>query len=230
MLRIREAIVVEGRYDKNTLSQMVDTVIVETSGFGIFKDKERLALLRRLAEKRGLIVLTDPDGAGFVIRNRIKGEIPAKYLKHAYIPDVYGKERRKRRGGKEGKLGVEGMRPEVLEAALRRAGATFLEEGGTCAPSPGLTKADLYAAGLSGRPDSGARRLALLRRGRQSGGRSCSTGWSCPNGSPPTPCWRCSTPCLRLESWRIRFGEQMRKNFPEIRKKDLTKKLSCAIL
>ena len=195
MLRIREAIVVEGRYDKNTLSQMVDTVIVETSGFGIFKDKERLALLRRLAEKRGLIVLTDPDGAGFVIRSHLKGSIPPEQVKHAYVPDVYGKERRKRRGGKEGKLGVEGMRPEVLEAALRRAGATFLDE-----------------------------------TGRRSGGRSCSTGWSCPNGSPPTPCWRCSTPCLRLGSWRIRFGEQMRKNFPEIRKKDLTKKLSCAIL
>ena len=94
MLRIREAIVVEGRYDKNTLSQMVDTVIVETSGFGIFKDKERLALLRRLAEKRGLIVLTDPDGAGFVIRSHLKGSIPPELVKHAYVPDVYGKERR----------------------------------------------------------------------------------------------------------------------------------------
>ncbi len=135
MLRIREAIVVEGRYDKNTLSQMVDTVIVETSGFGIFKDKERLALLRRLAEKRGLIVLTDPDGAGFVIRSHLKGSIPPEQVKHAYVPDVYGKERRKRRGGKEGKLGVEGMRPEVLEAALRRAGATFLDETGRPPPN-----------------------------------------------------------------------------------------------
>ena len=217
MLRIREAIVVEGRYDKNTLSQMVDTVIVETSGFGIFKDKERLALLRRLAEKRGLIVLTDPDGAGFVIRSHLKGSIPPEQVKHAYVPDVYGKERRKRRGGKEGKLGVEGMRPEVLEAALRRAGATFLDETGEAAPKrQAITKADLMACPAG--------------RGRRSGGRSCSTGWSCPNGSPPTPCWRCSTPCLRLGSWRIRFGEQMRKNFPEIRKKDLTKKLSCAIL
>ena len=217
MLRIREAIVVEGRYDKNTLSQMVDTVIVETSGFGIFKDKERLALLRRLAEKRGLIVLTDPDGAGFVIRSHLRGSIPPEQVKHAYVPDVYGKERRKRQGGKEGKLGVEGMRPEVLEAALRRAGATFLDETGEAAPKrQAITKADLMALGLSGGPGAA--------------GRSCSTGWNCPNGSPPTPCWRCSTPCLRLGSWRIRFGEQMRKNFPEIRKKDLTKKLSCAIL
>ena len=154
MLHIREAVVVEGRYDKNALSQVVDTLILETAGFGIFKDRDQMALLRRAAERRGLIVLTDSDGAGFVIRSRIK----------SCIPDVYGKERRKKQRGREGKLGVEGMPPQVLIQSLRRAGATFLEEGGTCAPSPGLTKADLYAAGLSGRPDSGARRLALLRR------------------------------------------------------------------
>lgn len=127
MLKIREAIVVEGRYDKNTLSQVVDTLILETAGFGIFRDPERMALLRRAAERRGLIVLTDSDGAGFVIRNRIKGSIPGQYLKHAYIPDCYGKEKRKRKWGKEGKLGVEGMSPQVLEQVLRRAGATFLE-------------------------------------------------------------------------------------------------------
>ena len=165
MLRIREAIVVEGRYDKNTLSQLVDTVIIETSGFGIFKDKERLALLRRLAEKRGLIVLTDPDGAGFVIRNRLRGSIPAERVKHAYVPDIYGKERRKRQGGKEGKLGVEGMSPRVLEEALRRAGATFLDEEGAAAPpARPITKADLFALGLSGGPGAAERRHALLRR------------------------------------------------------------------
>ena len=165
MLRIREAIVVEGRYDKNTLSQMVDTMIVETSGFGIFKDKERLALLRRLAEKRGLIVLTDPDGAGFVIRSHLKGSIPPEQVKHAYVPDVYGKERRKRQGGKEGKLGVEGMRPEVLEAALRRAGATFLDETGEAAPKrQAITTADLMALGLSGGPGAAERRKELLHR------------------------------------------------------------------
>ena len=149
MLHIREAVVVEGRYDKNALSQVVDTLILETAGFGIFKDRDQMALLRRAAERRGLIVLTDSDGAGFVIRSRIKSCIPGQYLKHAYIPDVYGKERRKKQRGREGKLGVEGMPPQVLIQSLRRAGATFLEEGGTCAPSPGLTKADLYAAGLS---------------------------------------------------------------------------------
>ena len=163
MLRIREAIVVEGRYDKNTLSQLVDTVIVETGGFGIFKDRERLALLRRLAEKRGLIVLTDPDGAGFVIRNRLRGSIPAEWVKHAYVPDIYGKERRKRQGGKEGKLGVEGMRPQVLEAALRRAGATFLDEEAGEPPRRPITKAELFALGLSGGPGAAERRRALLR-------------------------------------------------------------------
>ena len=109
MLRIQEAIVVEGRYDKNTLAQLVDTVIMDTRGFGIFKDAQRLALLRRLAQRRGLIVLTDPDGAGFVIRNYLRGSIPPGQVKHAYIPDVAGKERRKRRPGREGKLGVEGL-------------------------------------------------------------------------------------------------------------------------
>lgn len=165
MLKIKEAIVVEGRYDKNTLSQVVDTLILETGGFHIFKDPEQMALLRKAGQRRGLIVLTDSDGAGFVIRNRIRGSIPAKYVKHAYIPDVYGKERRKRQRGKEGKLGVEGMPPQVLEEVLRRAGATFLDESA----QPGqsgvpLTKADLMAAGLTGRPDSGERRLALLRK------------------------------------------------------------------
>ena len=109
MVKIKEAIVVEGRYDKNTLSQIVDAPILETSGFGIFKDKQQMALLRRVAQTRGLIVFTDSDGAGFVIRNHIKSAIPGKYLKHAYIPDIPGKEKRKASPGKEGKLGVEGM-------------------------------------------------------------------------------------------------------------------------
>ena len=164
MLKIQEAIVVEGRYDKNTLSQVVDTLILETRGFGIFKDPERMALLRRAAEKRGLIVLTDSDGAGFVIRNRIKRASPGQYLKHAYIPDVYGKERRKRQRGREGKLGVEGMSPQVLVQVLHRAGATFLDENSLEREGPALTKADLFAAGLTGRTDSAQRRQALLRQ------------------------------------------------------------------
>ncbi len=164
MFRIREAIVVEGRYDKNTLSQVVDTVILETAGFGVFKNQELVALLRRLAEERGLIVLTDSDGAGFLIRSRLKSALPQDRVKHAYIPDVYGKERRKRAPGKEGKLGVEGMTPAVLVEVLRRAGATFLEEeAGGRGPKGGITKADLYALGLSGGPDAARRRQALLK-------------------------------------------------------------------
>lgn len=170
MLRIQEAIVVEGRYDKNTLSQLVDTVILETSGFGIFKNDELTALLRRLAAIRGLVILTDSDGAGFVIRNHLKSSLPKQGVRHAYIPDMYGKERRKRAPGKEGKLGVEGMPPTVLEEALRRAGCTFLEDKGEdkgtvpVSSSPSITKADLMSLGLTGMPDSAARRAALLKQ------------------------------------------------------------------
>ena len=162
MVKIREAIVVEGRYDKNTLSQILDATILETSGFGIFKDKQQMDLLRRVAEKRGLIVFTDSDGAGFVIRNHIKSAIPAKYLKHAYTPDIFGKERRKAAPGKEGKLGVEGMDREVILEALRRAGATF---EGESAPTDGqITKQDMMRVGLSGGKDSSAKRKALMQQ------------------------------------------------------------------
>lgn len=161
MVKIKEAIVVEGRYDKNTLAQIVDAPILETSGFGIFKDKQQLALLRKVAERRGLIVFTDSDGAGFVIRNHIKSAIPGKYLKHAYIPDIHGKERRKAAPGKEGKLGVEGMTAEVILSALRRSGATF--EGGISQWSGGITKQDLMDLGLSGGPGSSEKRLRLLK-------------------------------------------------------------------
>ena len=160
--RIREVIVVEGRYDRNTLLQAVDAAVVETGGFAVFNDREKTAYLRRLAEKRGLILLTDPDGAGFVIRNRLKGVIPPDRLKQAYIPDIYGKERRKKKGGKEGKLGVEGMPPQVLLEALRRAGAT-LEDGPAAPQRAGLTKADLLEKGLIG-PGSAEKRADLQRR------------------------------------------------------------------
>ncbi len=162
MVKIREAIVVEGRYDKNTLAQILDATILETSGFGIFKDKQQMDLLRQVAEKRGLIVFTDSDGAGFVIRNHIKSAIPAQYLKHAYIPDVFGKERRKASPGKEGKLGVEGMDREILLEALRRAGATF--EGEATATCGQITKQDMMALGLSGGKDSALKRKELMKQ------------------------------------------------------------------
>lgn len=163
MIRIREAVVVEGRYDKNTLSQILDAPILETSGFGIMKDKQQLALLRKVAANRGLIVFTDSDGAGFVIRNYLKSAIPAEQLKHAYIPDIAGRERRKSAPGKEGKLGVEGMRPEVIIAALRKAGATI--EGESASRTAGnITKQDFMELGLSGGPNSKEKRQKLLRR------------------------------------------------------------------
>ena len=162
MIKIREAIVVEGRYDKNTLSQIVDAPILETSGFGVFKDKKQLAFLRRVAQERGLIVFTDSDGAGFVIRNHLKSAIESQYLKHAYIPDIFGKERRKAAPGKEGKLGVEGMRPEVIIDALRNAGATI--EGESASVPQKITKQDLMALGLSGGENSSEKRLALLKK------------------------------------------------------------------
>ena len=162
MVKIKEAIVVEGRYDKNTLSQIVDAPILETAGFGIFKDKKQLALLRQVAEKRGLIVFTDSDGAGFVIRNHIKSAIPARFLKHAYIPDLAGKERRKREAGKEGKLGVEGMTKDVILESLRRAGATI--EGEDTPVQQSITKQDMMELGLSGGAGSSEKRAALLKK------------------------------------------------------------------
>lgn len=164
MRRLEEVIVVEGRYDKNALSQVVDAVILETSGFAVFHDRQKQALFRRLAEKRGLIVLTDSDGAGFVIRSFIKGCVPPERLKQAYIPDIPGKERRKSAPSKEGKLGVEGMRPQVLLQALERAGATFSDGEKQTLPAERISKADLYRLGLSGGPGSREKRSRLLKR------------------------------------------------------------------
>lgn len=163
MIKIREAIVVEGRYDKNTLSQIIDAPILETSGFGIMKDNQQLALLRKVSANRGLIVFTDSDGAGFVIRNYLKGAIPAEQLKHAYIPDIAGKEKRKAAPGKEGKLGVEGMQPEVIIDALRKAGATIEGESPMRAIGA-ITKQDFMELGLSGGANSKEKRLKLLKK------------------------------------------------------------------
>ena len=163
MVKLQEAIVVEGRYDKNTLSQLVEAPIFETNGFSIMKDKKKMSLLRQVAKSRGLIVFTDSDGAGFVIRNYIKGAISADQLKHAYIPEVFGKEKRKKTPGKEGKLGVEGMSPDVILQCLYRAGATVLGEK-NIVPAAEVTKQDLYELGLSGGTDSKRKRTELLKR------------------------------------------------------------------
>lgn len=162
MIKIKQAIVVEGKYDKNTLRQIVDAPIFTTDGFGIMNNRSQLELLRNIAKKRGLIILTDSDGAGFVIRNYLKGALPKDCVYHAYIPDIYGKERRKAAPGKEGKLGVEGMDPAIIEKALLEAGVEPDESGHT--QSQPICKADLFALGLSGRADSKERRRQLLKQ------------------------------------------------------------------
>ena len=161
MLKLKQAIVVEGKYDKNALRQLVDAPVFTTDGFGVMHNRAKLALLRSVAQKRGLIILTDPDGAGFVIRNYLKGALPKQGVYHAYVPDIAGKERRKRSPGKEGKLGVEGMRPEVLLEVLRRAGATFEDAPEAELARVPITKQDLYLLHLTGWPDSAARRAQL---------------------------------------------------------------------
>ena len=163
MIKVNEVIIVEGRYDKNTLSQIIDGTIIETEGFGIFSDKQKLALFRRLAETRGLVVLTDSDGAGFVIRNYLKGAIDPKYVKHAYIPEVLGKEKRKSSPSKEGKLGVEGMSREVIVSALTRAGVN-IDEAESGSKTEIITKTDLFELGLSGGKGSSEKRQALLKK------------------------------------------------------------------
>ncbi len=164
MYKIREAIVVEGRYDKAALSSYLDALILVTDGFGLFNDPDKLALLRRLADERGLVVLTDPDGAGFVIRNHIKSAVDPSRIKHAYIPDVPGRERRKKTASREGKLGVEGVEPALVLEALRRAGVQLEDEPERTREQGGMTKADMYALGLSGTPDSARLRRLLLKR------------------------------------------------------------------
>lgn len=166
MIQIKEAILVEGKYDVNTVRQIVDTIVIEAGGFRIFGDKEKILMLRRIAEKRGLIIMTDSDGAGFVIRNHIKSALPKHMIKNAYIPDVLGKEKRKTAASKEGKLGVEGMPRDVIEQALRKAGATFLSQPVLAEKenaAPKITKTDFFEWGISGGKNSNHIRKKLLK-------------------------------------------------------------------
>ena len=161
--KLRQAIVVEGKYDQNTLRQIVDAPIFTTNGFADMKDPALLRLLRQAAQTTGLVILTDSDGAGFLIRNTLKSALPETGVLHAYIPDLPGKEKRKAAPGKEGLLGVEGMTPEILLKALRNAGAEFAD-GSTPPPArEPITKQDLFALGLSGGPESAKKRAALLK-------------------------------------------------------------------
>ena len=161
--KLRQAIVVEGKYDQNTLRQLVDTAIFTTNGFTDMKDPALLRLLRQAAQTTGLIILTDSDGAGFLIRNTLKSALPETGVLHAYIPDLPGKEKRKAAPGKEGLLGVEGMTPEILLKALRDAGADFEDGSAPPAKAEPITKQDLFTLGLSGGPESAKKRAALLK-------------------------------------------------------------------
>lgn len=164
MIKIKEAVIVEGKYDKIRLSSLIDGLIITTDGFGIFKDKEKMQMLRRLAETRGLLIITDSDSAGFVIRNHLKSCISPNLIKHAYIPDIFGKERRKTERSKEGKLGVEGMSTEVLTAALQKAGVVCTDDSNSDEPENRrmITRQDFFRAGLSGGDGSSAKRAELL--------------------------------------------------------------------
>lgn len=161
-LKIKEAIIVEGKYDKIKLSSLIDGTIIETNGFQIFKDKKQMAMIRRLAETRGILVLTDSDAAGFVIRNYLTGAIPKEQIRHAYVPDIFGKERRKDQPSKEGKLGVEGIPKDVLLEALQRAGV-LCDESDLEEEKRLITKTDLFEAGLSGGENSAQKRKKLLQ-------------------------------------------------------------------
>lgn len=160
MIKIKQAVIVEGKYDKIKLSGIIDAPIIQTDGFGIFKDKELQQLIRMLAEKRGILVLTDSDSAGFKIRSFIGSTVDPKTIKHAYIPDIFGKEKRKTEPSKEGKLGVEGVSQEVIMQALANAGVLYENSS---EPERPITKTDLYNAGLTGGENSSEKRAALLR-------------------------------------------------------------------
>lgn len=166
-IKVKQAVIVEGRYDKIRLDSLIDALIITTDGFGIFRDKEKMQMLRHLAETRGLLIITDSDSAGFVIRNHLKSCIPPQFIKHAYIPDVFGKERRKTQYSKEGKIGVEGMSAEVLLESLRKSGVDCMTsspaQSGVEDDGKKITRTDFFRAGLSGGENSSEKRLLLLQ-------------------------------------------------------------------
>ncbi|MDD6081890.1 MAG: DUF4093 domain-containing protein [Oscillospiraceae bacterium] len=165
MLKVEQAIVVEGKYDKIKLESIIDATIVVTNGYGIFKDREKLELIRFYARKKGIIILTDSDGAGFKIRGFLKGSVPEGSIKNVYIPDIFGKEKRKVKPSAEGKLGVEGIKKELIVEAFRKAGINFVsEEGAEKTERNPVTRTDIYEAGLTGTPDSSEKRKKLLKK------------------------------------------------------------------
>ncbi|HAQ63195.1 MAG: DUF4093 domain-containing protein [Clostridia bacterium] len=163
MIKIKQAVIVEGKYDKIKLEQILDAVIIQTDGFGIFKDKQKQKFIRALAEKKGILILTDSDSAGFVIRSFLSGIVSPEYITHAYIPDILGKEKRKSEASKEGKLGVEGVSNEVILKALETAGIIGEQTDSDAAEKKQVTKTDLYNDGICGKSNSLEKRRKLLK-------------------------------------------------------------------
>lgn len=164
MIHLDEAVIVEGKYDKIKLASLLDAVIIETNGFAIFKDKEQLRMIRKLALAKGVIIITDSDSAGFKIRSFLGGALPKDCVKHVYMPDIFGKERRKNAPSKEGKLGVEGIPKEAILKSLQNAGVLFSEVSEAAAPSRRITKTDFYEDGLTGGADSQRLRTLVLQK------------------------------------------------------------------
>ena len=161
MIKVDQIVIVEGKYDKIKLSSIIDGIIIETEGFGIFKDKEKQKLIRKLAEKKGIVILTDSDSAGFVIRNFISSIVPNEFITNVYIPDIFGKEKRKESYSKEGKLGVEGVSAQIIAEAFAKAG---IGVAASDAKNKEITLNDFYDDKLTGAPDSKERRKNLLRQ------------------------------------------------------------------
>ena len=161
MIKLKEAVIVEGRYDKIKLKNLIDAPIIETNGFRIFNDKERRDMIRQIADKRGILIMTDSDGAGLVIRNFLNGAVDKAKIKHCYIPQLEGKEKRKEQKSKEGFLGVEGVPDDVIIEAIRKSGATVIGE--EAAQTNEITKADLFSLGLTGTANSAQKRKKLLK-------------------------------------------------------------------
>lgn len=162
MIKLKEAVIVEGRYDKIKLKNLIDAPIIETNGFRIFNDKERRDMIRQIADRRGILIMTDSDGAGLVIRNFLNGAVDKAKIKHCYIPQLEGKEKRKEQRSKEGFLGVEGVPDDVIIEAIRKSGATVIGE--EAAQTNEITKADLFTLGLTGSENSAQKRKKLLKK------------------------------------------------------------------
>lgn len=162
MIKVDKIIIVEGKYDKIKLSSMIDGIIIETEGFGIFKDKDKQRLIRKLAETKGIVILTDSDSAGFVIRNFITSIVPKEYITNVYIPDIYGKEKRKESASKEGKLGVEGVSIEILKDAFNKAGIGVSQS--EAKERKKITLNDFFDDGLTGGAESKKKRTVLLKK------------------------------------------------------------------